>query len=166
MDAFSSGDPLPPGPLPYADITNPQSLNKYTYTYNNPLRYRDPDGHNPAVAVAACAVNPICAGTAITIGVAAYYLYATPQGEQLRHDTAQLIQRGVEKLSSLTFSRDAEAGELQKGADKAAEAARDAIGKLGQAEAGRELTQTQQAEGSRRTEQLQKGLDKDGWPSL
>ncbi|MGH9788251.1 MAG: hypothetical protein ACRD4U_06070, partial [Candidatus Acidiferrales bacterium] len=42
---FSSNDPLPPGPLPYADITNPQSLNKYTYTYNNPLRYTDPTGH-------------------------------------------------------------------------------------------------------------------------
>jgi RHS repeat-associated protein len=45
VDAFSSNDPLPPGPLPYADITNPQSLNKYTYTYNNPLRYVDPNGH-------------------------------------------------------------------------------------------------------------------------
>jgi hypothetical protein len=47
VDAFSSSDPLPPGPLPYADITNPQSLNKYTYTYNNPLKYLDPDGHDP-----------------------------------------------------------------------------------------------------------------------
>jgi RHS repeat-associated protein len=31
--------------LPYADITNPQSLNKYTYCYNNPLCFTDPDGH-------------------------------------------------------------------------------------------------------------------------
>jgi RHS repeat-associated protein len=45
VDAFSASDPLPPGPLPYATITNPQSLNKYTYTWNNPLRYTDPDGH-------------------------------------------------------------------------------------------------------------------------
>lgn len=45
VDAFSSNDPLPPGPLPYAVIANPQSLNKYSYTWNNPLRYTDPDGH-------------------------------------------------------------------------------------------------------------------------
>ena len=50
VDAFSSNDPLPPGPLPYADITNPQSLNKYTYVWNNPLEYVDPDGHQNGVA--------------------------------------------------------------------------------------------------------------------
>ncbi len=33
--------------LVYADVTNPQSLNKYQYCLNNPLRYVDPDGHNP-----------------------------------------------------------------------------------------------------------------------
>jgi RHS repeat-associated protein len=26
---------------------NPQSLNRYTYVYNNPLRYIDPSGHEP-----------------------------------------------------------------------------------------------------------------------
>jgi len=47
IDAFSSNDPLLPGPLPYADISNPQSLNKYPYAYNNPLSYTDPTGHCP-----------------------------------------------------------------------------------------------------------------------
>ena len=34
-------------PTFYADLSNPQSLNKYQYSYNNPLRYVDPDGHDP-----------------------------------------------------------------------------------------------------------------------
>jgi len=42
--AYGPPDPAPPGALPYADITNPQSLNKYAYVYNNPLRYVDPTG--------------------------------------------------------------------------------------------------------------------------
>src|SRR5215211_3742190 len=32
-------------PTFYGELINPQSLNKYTYTYNNPLRYNDPNGH-------------------------------------------------------------------------------------------------------------------------
>jgi RHS repeat-associated protein len=46
VDVFGD-DSTAPGPLPYADITNPQSLNKYSYTYNNPLSMIDPDGHCP-----------------------------------------------------------------------------------------------------------------------
>jgi RHS repeat-associated protein len=33
--------------LVYANVTNPQSLNKYQYTFNNPLRYVDPSGQTP-----------------------------------------------------------------------------------------------------------------------
>ena len=34
-----------PDPVPYADFTNPQSLNLYSYAYNNPLTNTDADGH-------------------------------------------------------------------------------------------------------------------------
>ena len=35
-------------PVPYSKLDNPQSLNLYSYVYNNPLRTADPDGHCPA----------------------------------------------------------------------------------------------------------------------
>jgi RHS repeat-associated protein len=54
-DEFSGGpdelfdfvDDAADNPTFYADLTNPQSLNKYQYTYNNPLNMVDPDGHCP-----------------------------------------------------------------------------------------------------------------------
>ena len=41
MGRFMSPDP---SGLMYADPTNPQSLNLYSYVLNNPLKYLDPDG--------------------------------------------------------------------------------------------------------------------------
>jgi hypothetical protein len=34
-----------PQPIPYADLTDPQTLNLYSYVRNNPLSRTDPDGH-------------------------------------------------------------------------------------------------------------------------
>jgi RHS repeat-associated protein len=46
-ELYSFADAASANPTFYADLKNPQSLNKYQYTYNNPLRYTDPDGHCP-----------------------------------------------------------------------------------------------------------------------
>lgn len=34
-----------PDPVPFGDLSNPQSLNLYSYASNNPLSFSDPDGH-------------------------------------------------------------------------------------------------------------------------
>lgn len=34
-----------PQPVPYADLSDPQTLNLYSYVRNNPLAITDPDGH-------------------------------------------------------------------------------------------------------------------------
>jgi RHS repeat-associated protein len=46
LGRFTSPDwSAKPEPVPYADLTNPQSLNLYVYVQNNPLKNRDLDGH-------------------------------------------------------------------------------------------------------------------------
>ncbi|WNY29404.1 hypothetical protein MmiEs2_16310 [Methanimicrococcus stummii] len=54
------------------DVYNPQALNRYSYCYNNPLKYEDPDGHVPFLATAL-----LGAGIGLVIGgtVAAYKQY-------------------------------------------------------------------------------------------
>lgn len=46
MGRFMSPDWSPlPAPVPFADLTNPQSLNLYAYLTNSPIFSVDPDGH-------------------------------------------------------------------------------------------------------------------------
>jgi RHS repeat-associated protein len=44
-DLFDFAEHASTNPTFYADIVDPQTLNKYQYALNNPLRYIDPDGH-------------------------------------------------------------------------------------------------------------------------
>ena len=56
-----------PVPTPFADLTDPQTLNLYGYVRNNPVTRADADGH--------CEIVCITIVVAITAGTAAYGLY-------------------------------------------------------------------------------------------
>ena len=56
-------------PTFYADLTNPQSLNKYQYTNNNPVNMVDPDGHCPEGQPCPSLIVPTPTTTNATIGV-------------------------------------------------------------------------------------------------
>jgi RHS repeat-associated protein len=73
VDPFTGQQIQQPGPLPYADITNPQSLNKYTYVLNNPLRYTDPDGHCVFAGLDTLACAAAVTATAAAGAGAIYY---------------------------------------------------------------------------------------------
>ncbi len=77
---------LKPTTVPYADFGNPQSFNLYAYAHNNPLTYRDQNGH---CIWDGCIVE-IVAGAAIVYGL--YRLY---KGMSNLNDTNQkLLDQG------------------------------------------------------------------------
>lgn len=92
--------------LPYADITDPQTLNKYAYARNNPLRYVDPNGH---------CIEDLCIGEAILVTAAATaaanYLNS-PQGQESIRATLTLagtaLSKAANALGGLIFNEKTE----------------------------------------------------------
>jgi RHS repeat-associated protein len=124
-DDTSAG--LPPVVLPYSSLANPQSLNRYAYAHNNPLRYTDSTGHcieDFCIAEAALATLAVKA----TMDVQLYL--QSPQGQQKVHDivdsTGAMITTAVEGVRSLfvesrranDFTRKTKKEIDQKNADK------------------------------------------------
>ncbi|MEK6280648.1 MAG: RHS repeat-associated core domain-containing protein [Acidobacteriota bacterium] len=64
-DLFEFAEAASANPTLYADLGNPQSLNKYQYTYNNPANMVDADGHCPtepcadSTSITPVSLNPI-----------------------------------------------------------------------------------------------------------
>jgi RHS repeat-associated protein len=74
-------------PTFYVDLTNPQSLNKYQYTYNNPLRYTDQDGHCPI-----CPAIPI-----------AERVLQTPQAQEVIRRATPYVVAGVAAVAAVDW---------------------------------------------------------------
>ncbi|WNY24065.1 hypothetical protein MmiHf6_13900 [Methanimicrococcus hongohii] len=51
------------------DLYNPQALNRYSYCYNNPLIYEDPDGHSPYLIIAYAGVAGGGIGGGLVYGI-------------------------------------------------------------------------------------------------
>ena len=69
LELYYFVDDAAANPTFYADINNPQSLNKYQYTYNNPLRYVDPTGHCPECAAVVPAARIVIVSPVIPVPV-------------------------------------------------------------------------------------------------
>jgi RHS repeat-associated protein len=80
---FISADSVVP------DWYNPQSLSRYTYSFNNPLKYKDPDGHSPQLVF--CFIGAAIGGVANAI--ANHHKYET--GEMSGEDYAKSIAVGA-----------------------------------------------------------------------
>ena len=72
-----------PQPVPYADFSDPQTLNLYSYVRNNPLAHNDPDGHclRPGVSCLDYAIGGLKAGSNVL------------------SDAATLLNRGINRLT-------------------------------------------------------------------
>jgi len=88
-------------PVPYAKLDNPQSLNLYSYVYNNPVGKADPDGHVVGVddAVEAAAVGVAILGTATVI-----YLEQPAQQRSMR-EAASTAVSDIKSTISGWFSK-------------------------------------------------------------
>lgn len=152
VDATSPADPAPPGPLPFSDITNPQSLNKYAYTYNNPLRYVDPNGHClwDICIGESIVVYAIVTTAAVAATVAANNYVRSPQGQRVVNATHEFLVTSFDRLLTV----------LSETAKGAADKARSAADKLSDAVSKGGIT----GEGVKGVAQAQKHVDAlRGW---
>jgi RHS repeat-associated protein len=110
VELYKFVDTASANPTFYSDIFEPQSLNKYHYALNNPLRYVDRDGHQAqaeALRIGAAAAAGSRAGPAGAAGaVAGYLLYdnrkeiveAIDHNERAKAELGQLFYEAVKNL--------------------------------------------------------------------
>jgi RHS repeat-associated protein len=102
-------------PVPYAKLDDPQSLNLYSYVYNNPLSRNDPEGHCPW-----CVSALIGAATGAGVQVAVNYITGRPLGE---HVLREAVVGGVLGVTGFGLGKAIEGGVVALKAARAAQIA-------------------------------------------
>jgi hypothetical protein len=96
LNRWTQPDTIVPDPL------DPQSLNRYSYVLNNPIRYADPSGHGGPVLLLAF-VNPVTVATGGAALVTAYWYVWSPDASLHRDQTArafETLKTDVQELMS------------------------------------------------------------------
>ena len=81
------------------DLRNPQSLNKYSYVFNNPLKYIDPTGNNP------CAILPtVCGGIAAKALEGTLYVGSYLIGQKIKDHVLENLPPGEKSFPTTSPS--------------------------------------------------------------
>ncbi len=117
------------------DLANPQSLNRYAYVYNNPLRYTDPGGHCPW-----CIVIRVVLLKVVDYGWTAYDAWQAGRVLADPNASPQAKQEAAATLAMIAASEAAEPDEVLPISLPLDDLARKGLLKLGR-EAGEELVE-------------------------
>ena len=83
-----------PTPVPYADFSDPQTLNLYSYVRNNPLAITDPDGHSFLDSLKK---------TACSFGMESACVKDAPKKEDPKEERRELIEAQDDARSNEAF---------------------------------------------------------------
>ncbi|MBI1879533.1 MAG: hypothetical protein HYR94_15160, partial [Chloroflexi bacterium] len=94
LNQFISPDPIIP------DYFKPQSLNRYSYAYNNPIKYNDPSGHCPmCLALAVPAVEVALVALTVYAGYTVLTSEPVQQGiGDLTEDAGKWVREGMTEV--------------------------------------------------------------------